>query len=64
MCDPGVPPAVKLLESGVSRPDKFFGLVFSKPAVQLIIKTVQKAVNKGPSVLVSLDFPSLLILGP
>ncbi len=39
-CDPGIPPAVKLLESGISRPDKFFGLVFSKPAVQLIIKTV------------------------
>ena len=63
-CDPGVSPAVKLLKSWVSHPDKFFGLIFSKPAVQLIVKTVQKAVNKGPSVLVSIDIFSSLMLCP
>ena len=62
--DPGVSPAVKLFKPWVSHPDKFFGLVFSKPAVQLIIKTVQKSVNKGPSVLVSIDFFSPLMLCP
>ncbi len=61
-CDPGISPAVKFLEPGISRPDKFFGLVFSKPAVQLIIETVQKTVNKSPSVSVSADFFSSLIL--
>ncbi len=39
-CDPGIPPAVILLESWISRPDKFFGLVLCESAVQLIIETV------------------------
>ena len=63
-CDPGVSPAVKLLKLWVSHPDKLFGLVFSKPAIQLIIETVQKAVNKGPSVPISIDFFSFLMLCP
>ena len=63
-CDSGVFPAIKLLEPGVSHPDKFFGLVLNKSAIQLVIKTVQKTVNKGPSVLVSIDFFSPLMLCP
>ena len=62
--DPGVSPAVKLFKPWVSHPDKLFGLVLNKSAIQLVIKTVQKTVNKGPSVLVSIDFFSPLMLCP
>ena len=62
--DPGVSPAVKLLKPWVSHPDKLFGLVFNNPAIQFVIKTVQKAINEGFSMPVSFDFFSSLILCP
>ena len=55
---------VELLEPGISLPDQLFGLVFNNPSIQLIIKPVQKAVNKRPSMSVSVDFFSFLMLYP
>ena len=55
---------VELLEPGISFPDQLFGFMLNNPSIQLIIKPVQKAVNKRPSMSVPVDFFSFLMLYP
>lgn len=58
----GVSSAVELLEPGVPLPDQLSGLVFNNSSIQLIIKSIQEAVNKGSSMSVPVDFLALFVL--